>query len=383
MCHTTEPVPRTWFRLMHRLFHPGVIMSSLTFGLCQSQNVTDLCGRPNLLLHIGTHKTGTTAIQRALRNNRRKLIKLGLAAQPPIRHELRDVLIQSSRDESACGHVTERFLEVCASKLNGIVISSEAFSGEPLSGYANASEMAERLRLCTRDFDVKIVVYLRRQDEFLESLYMQKIHEGHSFSFADFLKSIASVSFDWYALVESYAEVFGRENIIVRRYEKRFMPCRESILEDFFQIAGADPKQLNLIQEKAAPNAGYGPVAVEIARICNPNLVASERQELRHILQAAISKQPHERYSLLNAETRRQLLDRHEEGNARLAREYLDEASGQLFLPPTCEDAASDDMGPSKEALVSTLVKVLLEQTQKQRASSKFGKALIRLGGMV
>lgn len=358
-------------------------MSSHTSGFSQPQITTITSGSPHLLLHIGTHKTGTTAIQRALRNNRRRLIKLGLAAQPTIHRELREVLIQSGRNEPACARVAGRFLEVCSPKLNGIVISNEGFSGDPLSGYANASEMAERLRICTRDFDVKILIYLRRQDEFVESLYTQKIHEGHSLSFADFLQSITSVCFDWYALVESYAEVFGRENIIVRRYEKRFMPCRESILEDFFHIAGAEPKRLNLIQEKAAPNAGYGPVAVEIARICNPNLAASDRQELRHILQAAISKQPHERYSLLNAETRQQLLARHEESNARLAREYLGDATGELFLPPKFEEATKGDMGPSKEELVSTLVKVLLEQTQKQRASSKFGKALIRLGSMV
>lgn len=226
------------------------------------------------------------------------------------------------------------------------------------------------------------MVYLRRQDEFIESLYMQKIHEGHSMPFAEFLEQLSGVHFDWYALLESYAEVFGRRNIIVRRYEKRFMPRRESLLEEFFGIVGVDCSKLNLDQGEAAPNAGYGALALAVARQCNPHLSPVERRELRHILQASVSKKPHEHYAHMNGLARSAILARHEASNARVAREYLADPSGRLFEAATEDDGCSAVIAPTQGEMLVTLVRILL-QTRSCQPSSKLGRAFIRLGRML
>ena len=62
------------------------------------------------------------------------------------------------------------------------VTSWEGFSGNPRLAYQNANAVASMLRESTKSLDVRIIVYLRRQDEFVESMYTQTIHEGGSFA---------------------------------------------------------------------------------------------------------------------------------------------------------------------------------------------------------
>ncbi|HRJ10547.1 MAG TPA: hypothetical protein PK490_11930 [Prosthecobacter sp.] len=338
-------------------------------------------GEPSLLLHIGTHKTGSTAIQRALRKNRAVLLKRGIVSQPRCNDALRAMLELGEMDASLCARIAGQLAAFRTAKASSLVVSNEGLCGDPLLGYRNAPDFARRMRSCTAGYKVTVLVYIRRQDEFIESLYTQKIHEGHTLTFEEFLDQISGLVFDWHALLESYAEVFGRENIIVRRYEKRFMPRRESLLEDFFEITGAGHAGLELRQGDAAPNAGYSRIAAEIARQCNSHLGTEERREMRRVLQASIPKQPHESYSHMDGPARASLLARHEASNALVARDYFGDTTGRLFefLP---EEDAGIASAPATGEMLAALVKVLL-QTHARRPKSKLGRALVRLGEMM
>ena len=75
-------------------------------------------------------------------------------------------------------------------------MSSEGFFGNLFKDYYNSEWISEFLSKVSAGFDVRIIVYLRRQDFFIESLYTQMIHQGESYSFLDFVVNYDALSFD-------------------------------------------------------------------------------------------------------------------------------------------------------------------------------------------
>jgi len=126
----------------------------------------------NLILHVGLHKTGTSALQESLHQNSAKLFECGYFYPKPdsqdAHHGLVSLLRIDNRGNALHATGKENFLrklEEFKARADGrcIVISSELFS-EPVSETAIGSlrEMFD---------SVRIVLYLRRQDTLLESVH--------------------------------------------------------------------------------------------------------------------------------------------------------------------------------------------------------------------
>ncbi len=318
--------------------------------------------KPLLFLHIGTHKTGSTAIQRALPVGGAAGLKAGL-----VRLDIRGDVARANWTEDDANALRAGLTGQIVPGVSRYLLTCEGFSGDPLRGYANAPIAAARLRAATADFDVRVVVFLRRQDDFLESIYTQLIHQGGSQSFADFLHSLPPGGPDWQRLLATYAAEFGREHLIVRRYHAAFYPRPESLLEDFCSILGIPTSAL--VKADATPNQGYSHEAQELARICNPHLDEAGRRQLRQLLQKISPKPVFQSYAYLDLAGRRTLLAACAESNAAVAREFF---QGEPLFPEP-EDAAT--AAASSEPLVATLVKLLLE---RQR-----GSRLVRLAGKI
>lgn len=316
--------------------------------------------KPLLFIHIGTHKTGSTAIQRALPVGgpalREGLVRLDF-------HGDISRAAWSQADEEA---QVEKFRAQLQTRECRYLLSCEGFSGNPYQGYANAPVIAARLRAVTREFTPRIVVFLRRQDDFIESIYTQLIHQGGSQSFADFLAGLPPGGLDWHRLLGAYAAEFGGENLVVRRYHPDFYPKPESLLEDFCGIVGVTPAALEKKKAAATPNQGYSREAQEIALQCNAHLGEEDRRQLRALLQKISPKPVFQNYSYLDAEARRGILAGFEESNAAVLREYLPECGdARLFPPPEAVEGKAAVSVP----LVVTLVKMLLDTQKRQRGS--------------
>ncbi len=154
-----------------------------------------------IYLHIGTEKTGTTSIQLFLSKNREELsnnkimyskvlgdpnnIRLSIALQNI--DKIDDSRIHSKiitkesivnfRDELS-NDLSE---EIHREKPDILIISSEYLS----SRMDNPDEL-ERLKAFLNQFseDITVIVYLRRQDKFFESLYSTAIKKGHIMDFS-------------------------------------------------------------------------------------------------------------------------------------------------------------------------------------------------------
>lgn len=116
-----------------------------------------------------------------------------------------------------------------------VVLSRERFVGDPFNSFLSAKQNAEALR----EFfpKARVLIVIRRQDEFSESVYKQSLHQGHSLTPNRFLSysrgkrdyvkrplqtpgiNIRVDLFDWLSLVTHYHKLFGRENVTVIPYE--------------------------------------------------------------------------------------------------------------------------------------------------------------------
>ena len=70
---------------------------------------------------------------------------------------------------------------------------------------------------------VKIIFYVRRQDDRIESNYNQAVKEisyRSPHTFTQFLGNGYKSILDYYQVLLPWSDAFGRENIIVRCYEK-------------------------------------------------------------------------------------------------------------------------------------------------------------------
>jgi hypothetical protein len=101
---------------------------------------------------------------------------------------------------------------------NKVLLSSEDF--EWLSK-AQAQQLKDRLQEVFQQ--IKIVLYIRRQDSYIEAMYNQQVRDYTprlSVSFQEYIIEKKYGVLSCYDYVERWASVFGRENIIIRPFEK-------------------------------------------------------------------------------------------------------------------------------------------------------------------
>ena len=242
-----------------------------------------------------------------------------------------------------------------------IVFSSEALSGTPNNGYQNSSAVASILRGATQNFDVKIILYLRRQDDFIESWYTQTIHQGESHSFADFMKGYEdSDSLKYSRIIGDFAQQFGKENLLVRSYHSA---SSIGLIRHFQSIIGQ--QDFFTSKDETRKNPSYSGHAYEIAKRANGRLIESDRKILRESLQRVMHKPKNESFSFFSIQERKELLQRFADDNRWVAQNYIFEDVSTAFPPPLEEQAKAQP--PLTHDEVSSLIVDLLSTNQMTR----------------
>jgi hypothetical protein len=200
--------------------------------------------KPRLVLHIGMHKTGSTSLQRFFVRNRILLRALGIHYPKATGADGRrlpkhnDIFLAVSHEMAHKGapHPTlgpsaARIREVERHLHPGRVtlLSAEGLSGQK-PGFAKAlAPLAEAA-------DVRVVCFLRRQDDWIKSFYKQMVlsrEVRETRTFDEFLALPRTHRhLDYAKILRWWANAFGSENIRVLIY-----PPRQSILIDFLTAA--------------------------------------------------------------------------------------------------------------------------------------------------
>ena len=203
---------------------------------------------PILYIHAGMPKTGTTALQSFLHRNRALLAervrlyypKTGIPSNNnksqrlfPVQKGIWDCLKKEVSDFPSCD----------------VVLSEEAiwirkFQDLLLPNF-------DVIRQAFPGYDIKIVVYVRRIDEFVKSFFNQRTKGGRitANSYADFFQQVyngedGTLFFSQPLSVA--ASIVGRDNLILRPYDRNILQDGD-IVTNFFSLlnrkipAGAAP----------------------------------------------------------------------------------------------------------------------------------------------
>jgi hypothetical protein len=288
-------------------------------------------------LHIGAHKTGTTAIQSMLRAESRRLKWLGfyydrrfyrlgkvLARRSPLPAQELDTLRQEVNAWLRVRHEPN------------VIGSSEALFGDLFASYANIQAVAKDVRTILADHDVRIVACIRRQDDFVQSVYHQYIKRGGTLRFDAFLHTHDVRAYRWNELLGKYADVFGRDGVSVFCYEDLFQ-SPTAILERLFRPLAASGFRGRA--HSAVRNPSLSDKGIEIAIRCNDLLDRQEQLALRRFLQQKFSQRPKEKHTLFTEEQRRELLAFYAPSNQECIKTFLRDSSRAVPCLP--EEKAS------------------------------------------
>ena len=150
--------------------------------------------RKKLFLHIGTHKTGTTALQTFLMVNKQLLREHGVLM--PVsgcigpysgHHNIAWELNNDHRFQSDYGTLDDLCAEISESDCHTVVISSEDF--ESLYSIPEALVTLKR-RLNDVGCQVEVIIFFRELGGYITSLYAELLKHGLDLSFRAFKKQI-------------------------------------------------------------------------------------------------------------------------------------------------------------------------------------------------
>ncbi len=228
-----------------------------------------------LVLHIGTHKTGTTTLQVALRANRRRLASEGIvypqldgqgdqAGHHALATHWMD-LPAHVRGGPPAETQWRALVEAHASGDQRLVLSSESFS----RAYPQRVDFAELARLSDGFGRRSVVCYLRNQAAYLQSAYGQVLQRRGAADFDLFLE-LGLAEDRAGGLFLDYGELFRQIRLGFKPEEIRFFSyeaaCRHSggIVGHFLELIGAtrigSPRSVNV-----SPGAVVLWVAAQVA----------------------------------------------------------------------------------------------------------------------
>ena len=294
-----------------------------------------------LFLHIGLQKTGTTTIQTCLAQNRVLLADSGFVYPDP-------TSVRIGLDDRSHGHLSlsltgywretpyQLSREEAWDELRNLYFGSDGhllISHEGLSTpqiIPHFSFISQMLR----GVDVKVIIYLRRQDIFAQSVYKERLMANGKHDFqTSYEKGDYRRLLDFHSIVQAWQGCVGKNNIIIRLFEKDQL-FEGDALEDFFNITGIG-EIAGLQRPFQRSNPTMSRTVLEISRALNSMDImgadiTSFKLWLNDVLMEA-QAETLEEHNIISPENRLEILSEFKRGNEKIAREYLGRADGQLF----------------------------------------------------
>ncbi|MEM8561693.1 MAG: hypothetical protein AAGF57_05630 [Pseudomonadota bacterium] len=293
-------------------------------------------------LHIGAPKTATSNLQGLLAENYQTLLGQSVLYPKLLRHgdahhTLVADLIQVYQGHSMAdlwyGDRTRgeawRDLQQEIDEHVGIekiILSSELFFGQT----RRLEDMLADIRGRLKNHEIKVIVYLRRQDQLYSSFFNQDVKGARQWAHNayQFFETHQIFQQGYDELLDVWGDAIGRENMLVRPYEPPQW-VGGNIAEDFCALVGINP----LKEKPLAPNPSLGPTQLYIKQCLNR--VGYDKAENESVLAVLTEVCPEEPTSLCTY-VHKGLYRRYRRNwihvNKRLAERYL--AGKPFFLEP-------------------------------------------------
>lgn len=323
-----------------------------------------------LILHVGANKTGSSAIQRFLALNASALHSEGFVIPD------KDFRVS----ESIEGHHTFSFQKLLANSEDGRKRLEDALdsivrdrpetktilmSAENLAANPAAPSLFEGL---AEDFEVEVVMYIRRQDEFILSSWQQWQSKVRT-DFWAWLVSVVGNLGDWQAHLQNWEKVIPRENIKVRVYERPRLENGD-VIEDFHGMLGLSAPFESMAYPKKSVNPSYSDAIMDLVKgndliFENPH----DNDFYRFVAKFTGDKyKKSPRTSLITMAQRKAILAKYETQNEWVKENYFPHLKGKLFSKPKEEDyhyIAQNELDREKLEFLTTMMYQLYKQRGK------------------
>lgn len=320
-----------------------------------------------ILLHIGTHKTGSTAIQSFCYKNSMALIQQGILYPESYtkwggHHQIPWHLgvTHPYKDEDITFDQIMLYLkqQIAIYQPRQVILSSEDFEFLPLPAL-------KRLKETLDDYPIEILIYLRRQDNYLISEYKQHVRmevtqfSGTLFDFV--LKYDFEPRFNYKYITDKWSEVFGKNSLIVRPFEKQQLKDGD-VVEDFISTINIERTENIQSVESSESNIGLSNMATLLLSKLNAYDI-SNRGRLIELLRDLDFPD----IDLISSKARKEILSRFEASNSDIAKQYLGRSNGQLYF----DDLQVDKLSlPVEHQLIDSLLKLAVNLYQQNDALS-------------
>ena len=296
--------------------------------------------RPRLILHIGAGKCGSSAIQRFLVENAEALATQGflvpgrsleVGAEGCGQHlaYFEDGISRPGFAEEVTAKLSGLHRHVVEHGMTSVVVSAE--------NLINPKGFVELFVPARDQFEIQVVAYVRRQDDFVISAWQQWQIKQHDDFWEYYGRHRGGVN--WHRQLEPWRRNYGRPSMIVRRY------CPTALVDgdvtvDFCSAIGAvhgsfdRPERANrTLHERFNPM---------IARYRRELFSSIHDNRFYTFLGEALGEHAYRDYRgsmLLTLSERQMILADHEASNELLRAEYFSELDQEsLFPPPAATD---------------------------------------------
>jgi hypothetical protein len=198
--------------------------------------------KPIMYIHAGLPKTGTTSIQQFLKSNREALKNFGVLypatgvhgtghvkfaisflSEKYLQRMRKSNLLCDDEGASKIKHQIENEISESGTKIKSVIISAESFDGTDKEG------IKQLVQLYQGDYQLKIVIYLRRQDRYAESLHAQAYRVREMAFDRDQLLTKGHFNYDFY--INLWKKSLGSENLILREFPENAFDGQ--LIDDF------------------------------------------------------------------------------------------------------------------------------------------------------
>jgi hypothetical protein len=297
-------------------------------------------------IHIGIHKTGTTFLQRFFDHHREWLLSQGfLFPKTGLRipdqptnpdamsgHAKLYSLFKNPKGDNTKNLLSEFKDEIESCNAENVLISSETFSA------------LERREICARNAstvfkdakDITLICYLRRQDYWLESFYLEVLGwrgRRETRTIRQFFDQEAQKWLNYGTLLNAWKEALGEQALIVRSYDDAVFEKR--LLVDFLaclKIAAPPPSSS---MENRPINPSLPASLSEFVRAVNafPHISNQGKSDILLSLLNSSTSRKKENRSLIDDELWEEIAERFKKGNRTLSAKFVSGSTERFQFP--------------------------------------------------
>lgn len=324
-------------------------------------------------LHIGAPKTATSSLQAMLAAHYDTLLEHGILYPASCRHgDAHHVLVADLIDKYQANPMPDIWygsfprgeawprlqaeLHAAGPSVHTAIVSSELFFGQSI----NIERMLGDIQAALAGHDVRVLMYLRRQDQLYASFYNQDVKGARQWpaSAYEFYETHQIFQRDYDQVVDLWGAAFGHDNLRVRPFESAQWPDGDMV-SDFCRVTGLPP----LRAVGGEPNDGLGANQLYLKRCLNHmGYEKADNDRVVGLLLDLCSEAPLKQVRYVNMGCYGRLRERWTQTNRRLGEVYNDGAN--FFQVPVPEPAAVPEHALDP-VLLAAFLRRLLRAGQK------------------